>query len=96
MSPLSNYDPEQAETLALKAVHFILANKNLQQGFLATSGVAPEDFKALLNNHGFLGGVLDFLLGNEEQLIKFCEECGIDPVEPARARHAFPGAVSNY
>tara|TARA_B100000315_G_scaffold260363_1_gene321154 strand:+ start:858 stop:1148 length:291 start_codon:yes stop_codon:yes gene_type:complete len=90
------YDTARAETLALKAVHFILADDNLQQGFLATSGIAPEDFKALIDTPDFLGGVLDFLLGNEEQLVKFCEECEIDPSEPARARHALPGAVMDY
>ena len=94
----SSPDPrlEQAETLALKAVHFILADDNLQQGFLATSGVAPEEFKSQLNNPDFLGGVLDFLLGNEEQLIKFCEEYEIDPAEPAHFRQALPGASLDF
>ena len=96
MPPSTNYDIESAETLALKAVNFILADENLQQGFMATSGIAPEDFKALLGSPDFLGGVLDFLLGNEEQLIKFCEEYEINPADPARARHAFPGAVLDY
>ena len=73
-----------------------MADENLQQGFLATSGVAPEDFKVLLGNPDFLGGVLDFLLSNEKQLINFCEENEIDPAEPARARHVFPGAVLEY
>jgi hypothetical protein len=87
---------DQAETIALKAIHFILADDDLQQGFLAASGISPGEFKNLIGDPEFLGGVLDFLLGNEEQLIAFCEEYEIEPTEPAKARLSFPGAVMDY
>ena len=91
-----SYDKDQAETLALTAIHFILADEELQQGFLATSGVSPDEFQDMIGEPEFLGGVLDFLLGNEEQLIAFCEANEIEPTEPARARYNFPGAITDY
>ncbi len=96
MPKTSIYPTEHAETVALKAIHFILGDENLQQGFLATSGVSPDEFKNLLGDPEFLGGVLDFLLSNEEQLIAFCEKNEIEPTEPAKARRVFPGAVMDY
>lgn len=96
MNKPASDNKDHAETLALKAIHFILRDDDLQQGFLATSGVSPNEFKDRVKEPEFLGGVLDFLLSNEEQLIKFCEENEIDPTEPARARRVFPGAVFDY
>jgi hypothetical protein len=96
MKSHTNFDSDQAEVIALKALNYILADENLQQGFLATSGVSPDEFKDLISDPEFLGGVLDFLLGNEEQLIAFCEANEIEPTEPAKARRLFPGAVLDY
>ncbi len=96
MNTFTNYNIDQAETIALKAIHFILADDDLQQGFLATSGVSPGEFKDMIGDPEFLGGVLDFLLGNEEQLIAFCEINEIEPTEPAKARRNFPGATLEY
>ena len=96
MNTPSSYNKDHAETLALKAIHFILGDENLQQGFLATSGVSPNEFKDMIGDPEFLGGVLDFLLSNEEQLIKFCEDNEIEPTEPAKARRLFPGATLDY
>ena len=35
--------------------------------------------------------VLDYLLGDEKLLLKFAEDTGIAPEEPALARRALPG-----
>ena len=87
---------EHAETIALKAIHFILADDDLQQSFLDISGIFPDQLKNEINNPEFLGGVLDFLLGNEEQLVSFCEEHGINPMEPAKVRSLFPGGSMEF
>jgi hypothetical protein len=96
MNTIENYELDRAETLALKAIQFILADEKLEQGFMVTSGVSPADFKNMLGDPNFLGGVLDFLLSNEDQLVQFCQENEIDPTEPAKARRQFPGAVLDF
>ena len=44
MNTIENYELDRAETLALKAIQFILADEKLEQGFMVTSGVSPADF----------------------------------------------------
>ncbi|WP_198148255.1 DUF3572 family protein [Elstera litoralis] len=49
--------------------------------------------RARANDPAFLGGVLDFLLGDEAQLLAFCAETEIAPELPARLRAALPGGT---
>lgn len=83
---------EYAETIALKAVKFILTDDDTLQSFINTTGLSPTDFQMLVKDRDFLGGVLDFLLANEDQLIKFCADNKINPEEPSKIRQLFPGA----
>ena len=92
----SNKSLVYAETIALKAVHFILNSDDIRQSFIANTGILPLDFEHSVGNPEFLGGILDFLLANEELLIEFCAESGITPEEPSRIRQLFPGATHDY
>ena len=83
---------EYAETIALKAVKFILTDDETQQSFINTTGILPADLEIMVKDLNFLGGVLDFLLASEEKLIEFCTNYNIDPEEPAKIRRLFPGA----
>ena len=92
----NNTSKEYAETIALKVVHFILTDNKMQQNFLNSTGILPSDFENAIKDPGFLGGVLDFLLANEDKLIEFCTKNEIAPKEPARVRGLFPGAPYGY
>ena len=85
---------EYAETIALKALEFLLENEELKTEFLSISGLSAEDITSEFKNPEFLGGVLDFLLQNELALIAFCDKIGIKPEEPLKQRYSLPGA--NY
>ena len=85
---------EYAETIALKALEFLLDNEGLKTEFLSISGLSAEDITSEFKNPEFLGGVLDFLLQNELALIAFCDKIGIKPEEPLKQRYSLPGA--NY
>jgi hypothetical protein len=89
-------DIEYAETMALKAVQFILADNRILENFVVASGILPEDFRNLIKTSDFLAGVLDFLLDNEEQLIEFCSQYKIAPDDPAKARRSLPGAIREF
>ena len=92
----NNTSKEYAEIIALKVVHFILTDDEMQQNFLNSTGILPSDFESAIKDPGFLGGVLDFLLANEDKLIEFCTENEIAPEEPSRVRGLLPGATFDY
>ena len=86
---------EDAETLALRVLEFVLANEILQKRFLAISGMMPEGLKEAVHDRVFLGGVLDFILGNEADLYRFCDEYQVELTEPMQARRQLPGYTPN-
>ena len=65
---------QEAEALAFVILEFILADQVLRDRFLAMSGVTPSQMKSYLTDRNFLIGVLDFRLGNEVDVISFCEQ----------------------
>ncbi|MCW5750475.1 MAG: DUF3572 domain-containing protein [Alphaproteobacteria bacterium] len=79
-----------AETLALRALAYIASREDVLERMLAVSGLEPAEVKARAAEPDFLAGVLDYLLGEEPLLLRFCEDEGINPSWPARARLALP------
>ena len=88
-------DTDGAETLALKALQFVLTDEVLRGRFMSLTGMMPTDFREAVYEKEFLGGVLDFVLGNEVDLLRFCEEHQIDPNQPKIARRLLPGYTNN-
>lgn len=82
---------ETAETLALRALAWMLAEPGRAGAFLAATGAAPGDLARGAADPVFLGAVLDVLLADEAFVIAFCEDCGLDPGQPLAARAALPG-----
>lgn len=84
---------ESAQALALRALAFLVRDSNLRRAFLAQSGLDPAAVRARAAEPEFLAGVLDFLLGDERHLTRFCAAEGIAPERPARARRLLPGGA---
>lgn len=82
---------EQAEHLALTALTWIAAQPEIAGGFLGAAGAGVDELRTRAGDPEFLGFVLDFLLGDEEMLLAFCTDEGIQPDRPMRARAALPG-----
>jgi hypothetical protein len=80
-----------AEMVAINALRFLAGREEELGRFLALSGVAPADLRRLAGDGAFLGGVLDFLLGDEALLLTFAEEAGIQPEAIAVARRQLDG-----
>ncbi|HXL67542.1 MAG TPA: DUF3572 domain-containing protein [Xanthobacteraceae bacterium] len=77
-----------AEQLALAALAFLAADATRLGGFLAATGLGPENLREAARNPSFLPGVLDHVLSDEPMLIAFAAEESIDPKVVAQARQA--------
>ncbi len=84
---------EQAEELAILALSFIAEEDDRISRFLELSGVGVGDIRARMSDPVFQGGVLDYLLQFEPDLIAFAEWAEIDPSLPMKLRHALPGGI---
>ena len=81
---------ERAETMAINMIEFLMSDEDRAEGFFGTTGLSPDDLRAGATKPAFLGGVMDYLLSREDLLIAFCEERGIDPMQPIRIRQLLP------
>ena len=77
---------EEAESLAVQALAFIAGDPERIGPFLAATGIGPDMIRAAARAPGFLGGVLDYLAGDEALLVAFATEAGINPFDIPMAR----------
>lgn len=82
---------DQAQMLALQALGWLVAQPDHIGGFLAASGLSPDDLRARAGEPEFLASVLDFLLQDEPLLLAFCADTGQAPQKPMQARALLPG-----
>ena len=83
---------EAAETLAVAALTFLASEPESLGGFLATTGIGPDQIRTAASDRSFLSGVLDYFSSDEALLIAFAKSQDIDPAEIERARAALGGA----
>lgn len=83
---------EQAETIALQALAFLVKEDDLLSHFLISSGLTPQDLKHRFREPELLGGVLDTILADDTVLLAFCNTMSLSPETLVIARRALPGA----
>ena len=88
MTPVLTFADAQA--VALKAVAFVAADDVLLPRFVSLTGCGLDEIRQGLIDPAFLGGVLDFILGDEPTLLAFAEAADIGPEAPAAARAKLP------
>ena len=71
--------PDDAATLALQALGFILADERRAQRFLDLTGLTPDILKAALTEESTHRAVIDFLCAHEPDLVAAAEALGITP-----------------
>lgn len=86
---------EEAETIALQALAFLVKDEVLLSHFLAYTGLTPQDLKTSFREPDFLGGVLDAMLADDALLLSFCNTASLSPETLVMARRALPGAIDN-
>lgn len=84
---------DAAEALAAEALAWIARHEPLLEAFLEAGGMGGADLRTRLADPEFLGFVLDFLLSDEAALLAFCENAGVAPEVPMRARAGLPGGA---
>jgi hypothetical protein len=77
---------EQAEALAVHGLTFLASDMERLEPFLSLSGLDLGNLRAAAAGPDFLVAVLEHLLGNENLLLAFATNAGLDPAEVARAR----------
>lgn len=82
---------ERAETIGLMALAHLATDEDLLHRFLGESGMNGDDLRRAAGDPATLGGVLDFLLGDEARVLAFAAAAGLAPDEALRARYALPG-----
>jgi len=84
--------PEQAQTIALQALGWLVANDDLYPVFLGSTGGAVEDLREQAGDPAFQSSVLEFLTNDDAWVVAFCDAQGLKYDMPLRARYALPGA----
>lgn len=82
---------EFAETLALKALGWLVGNEDLLPLFLGATGSTAAELRSRAAEPEFLASVLDFLLMNDAWVVAFCDAADCSYDDPMQARHALPG-----
>ena len=88
--------PDAAQTLALQALGWLVAQDDLRDGFLGATGASPDDLRARASDPEFLGAVLDFLTMDDAWVMGFCRAHGLPFDAPMRARQALPGGAQMH
>ncbi|MEO0357551.1 MAG: DUF3572 domain-containing protein [Pseudomonadota bacterium] len=83
--------PEAGETLALKALMWLLDQDDLRGIFMGSAGLSADDVKAGAADPVFLASVLDFLCMDDGWVTAFCDSQGVAYTDPMMARAALPG-----
>jgi len=79
-----------AETIALRALSSLAADPEALGRFLTSTGIDGAALRAQAANQHLLRGVLEFLLSQEELLIRFCESENVE----ARSVHLAAARLS--
>lgn len=78
-------------TVALMALSWILQDQVLTDRFIALTGLFPDDLRASLGETGTQGAILDFLAGNDGDLLAAADGLGLKPERIVAARDALSG-----
>jgi hypothetical protein len=79
--------PDQdAATLALGALGWVLASEARAERLLALTGLTPDGLRERLGDRAVLGAVLDFLTSHEPDLVAAAAHLGVEPAVLAAAR----------
>ncbi|MFZ3034828.1 MAG: DUF3572 domain-containing protein [Parvibaculum sp.] len=82
---------DQAELIAIQALGHIAAEEELLFAFVDLTGLSPNDLRSRAGEPEILGGILDFILMDDQRLLAFCEATNLRPEMPGMARKQLPG-----
>ena len=86
MSPPTNNDPTDAETVGLAALAATLTDDRRAERFLALTGLSPEGIRARVGERSLLAACLAFLEAHEPDLVAVASAIGVKPEALVAAR----------
>lgn len=87
------FSSDAAETLALRALAWLVTQEDLLGLFMGSTGASESDLREAVDNPDFLGSVLDFLMQDDAWVVAFCDADGFAYDQPREARAALPGGA---
>jgi hypothetical protein len=85
---------DRAETIALLALAHVAGDETLLHEFMRESGMDATALRQAAGDPTVLGGVLDFILGDDSRVTAFAAAADLKPEEPMRARFELPGGTA--
>ena len=87
---------QEASDIAVAALLDMAQDTEIIGRFMAQTGVAPADLKALAANPAFLAAVLEFACANDTFLLAFCANQQLAPERVDSARKALAGPEAEW
>jgi hypothetical protein len=87
---------DAAQQVAIAAISHIASDEETILAFLQQAGLSPDMLRERISDPAFLGGILDFILGDDAIATAFCTAEGLTGEDLMRARQALPGAARDY
>ena len=84
--------PENAEILALQGLGWLAGEPDELQKFLNLSGVDVAGLRQAAGSPEMGLAILDYLLGHEALLLRFCDSADVPPKDLHLARHVLGGS----
>ena len=87
--------PELARSLAASALAFLAAEPDRLSRFLNLTGLGPHNLRDAAEDQAFDGSMLEYMLADEELLLRFAADSDLEPETVALAHQALCGPVQS-
>ncbi|KTT75337.1 DUF3572 domain-containing protein [Sphingomonas endophytica] len=84
---------DQAVTIALNALSFVLNDSLRADRFIGVTGLIPDNLRNRLEDPATLAAILSFLEGHEPDLMSCADALGNSPADLVAARHVLERAA---
>ena len=84
----AQYSEEAARDIAISALTFLTSDASMLSRFLDATGWTPENLSSSGSRAAILAASLEYLMSEEDLLLTFSANCGLDPSEIVRANQS--------
>ncbi len=81
-------NPEFSRSLAASALAFVAADPERLERFLSLTGLGPHNLRDAAQDPSFDGSVLEYMLADEQLLLRFAADSELEPEVVALAHQA--------
>ena len=89
--PRQSVSHDFSRSLAASALTFLAVDPERLQRFLDLTGLGPHNLREAAGIPGFHGSVLEYVLADEELLLRFAADAELEPETIVRAHEALCG-----